>query len=147
MVMEHIADPHALDAERQDAKIACSAARAQARIASLPAGGILSPLDIGPDLLVNSSHGVLATGHHRGAKAMRLVIDAFSGQPEQARAIMRNHGLRFVAICPDVQEVALFRKRAPDGFAAQLVQGRAPAWLRPVPLPAAAGLRMWELTE
>lgn len=124
--------------------IVCKTREAAAAIAGLPPGDILAPLDFGPDLLVGSSRGVLATGHHRGTTAIRKAIDAFSGRPQDAREIMRRNALRYVVICPGVEEMKLYRQRAPDGFAVRLLDGRAPAWLRPVSLPASSNLRMWE---
>ena len=131
----------------KDLSLACSAAKAGGALDALPAGDILAPLDFGPNVLLHSNKGVLATGHHRGARAMRAVIDGFTGSPERAREVMRRHRLRYVLICPQVQEMALYRERAPAGFAAQLLDGKTPRWLRPVPLPAASGLKMWELAE
>lgn len=130
-----------------DLKIACNARFDGGALDALPAGDILAPLDFGPNVLLYSRKGVLATGHHRGAPAMRAVIDAFTGSPEQARAIMARHRLRYVMICPRVQEMDLYREKAPNGFAAQMLDGKAPGWLRAVPLPKATGLKMWELTE
>lgn len=127
--------------------VACSVGKAGGALDALPPGAILAPLDIGPNVLLYSNKAVLATAHHRGAPAMRGVIDAFTGTPEQARVVMAQHGLRYVMICPEVPEIDLYRKRAPDGFAAQLLTNRNPAWLRAVPLPAASGLKMWELAE
>ena len=121
----------------------CTIRPARAAIALEPPGGVLAPLDMGPDILINTDRAVLATGHHRGAKAMRVLIDAFSGSPEQAREIMRTRDLRYLAICPALQELDLYRSRAPDGFAAQLVAGRIPAWLEPMPMPASSGMRLW----
>lgn len=131
----------------KDVSIACSAREAAAKLDSLPAGDILAPLDFGPDVLLYTNKGVLATGHHRGAPAMRAVIDALTGSPEQARGIMQRNRLRYVMICPNVQEMNIYRDRAPKGFASQMLAGKHPAWLRPVPLPKASGLKMWELAE
>lgn len=125
----------------------CTVVPARGIVAALPPGGVLAPLDMGPDFLINTDRAVLATGHHRGAKAMRLVIDAFSGSPEEARAIMRARNLRYLAICPSLQELDLYRERAPGGFAARLLAGQVPEWLEPVPLQAASGIRMWQLTD
>lgn len=125
----------------------CTVVPARGIIAALPPGGVLAPLDMGPDFLLNTDRAVLATGHHRGAKAIRLVIDAFSGSPEEARAIMRARNLRYLAICPLLQELDLYRERAPGGFAAQLAAGQVPDWLEPVPLQAASGIKMWRLTD
>ena len=147
MGVESLFDNTIAEGANKDASLACSVRKAGNTIDLLPAGDILAPLDFGPNVLLNSNKGVLATGHHRGAKAMRDVIDAFIGTPAQARAIMHKHKLRYLMICPKVQEMDLYRKRAPKGFAAQLLDGQVPAWLRPVPLPAASGLRMWALAE
>lgn len=125
----------------------CSARLASSAIAALPRGGILAPLDMGPDILINTDRHVLATGHHRGAKAMRLTIDAFSGSADQARAIMESRELRYLAVCASVQELDLYRKRSPDGFAAQLGAGRIPGWLEPVAMPAASGIQLWRRVD
>lgn len=135
-----------LDRERQTtAPAPASCSVRAAALDALPAGDILAPLDLGPGVLLHSAKGVLATGHHRGAPAMRRLIEAFTGSPDRARAIMRAHGLRYVIVCPGMEELALYGKRAPAGFAAQLAGGSVPSWLKPVPLPREAGLRMWEI--
>lgn len=121
----------------------CSIRSARAQVAALPPGGILAPLDMGPDLLINTDRAVLATGHHRGARAMRRLIDAFSGSPAEAQAIMRANDLRYLAICPSLQELDLYRKRAPGGFAAQLSAGNVPNWLEPIAMPASSGMQLW----
>jgi hypothetical protein len=131
----------------QELKVACNASLDGGALSALPPGDILAPLDFGPNILLNSDKGVLATGHHRGAPAMRAVIDAFTGSPERARAVMETHRLRYVLICPNVQEMDLYREKAPEGFAAQMLDGDAPAWLRPVSLPKPTGLLMWERVE
>ena len=135
------------EAPASELKVACNARFDGGALDAMPPGDILAPLDFGPNVLLYSNKGVLATGHHRGAPAMRDVIDAFTGSPEQARAIMAKHRLRYVMLCPGVQEMDLYREKAPNGFAVQMLDGEAPAWLRPVSLPEATGLRMWALTE
>lgn len=147
LAVESLFGDKVAEREDQDSKLACAVPKARDALDALPAGAILAPLDFGPNLLLNSRKGVLATGHHRGATAMRAVIDAFTGSPERAREVMRRHALRYVVICPGVQEMNLYRSRAPGGFAAQMLAGKAPAWLRPVPMPQASGLRMWELAD
>lgn len=145
LAVESLFSNKVAEAAGKDMSLACSVKRAGGVLDALPGRGILAPLDFGPNVLLHSNKTVLATGHHRGAAAMRDVIDAFTGSPERTRAIMARNGLRYVMICPKVQEMDLYRARAPRGFAAQMLAGRVPAWLRPVPLPAASGLRMWEL--
>jgi hypothetical protein len=130
-----------------DLTLACSAEKAKAALDALPAGDILAPLDFGPDILLATERGVLASGHHRGATAMRAEIDAFTGTPERARAIMAAKKLRFVMVCPNVQEMDVYRRKAPKGFAAQLIAGQIPAWLREIKLPRESQLKMWQVVE
>lgn len=147
MAVENLFTDKVTGGADKTAMIACSAGKAGGALDALGPGDILAPLDFGPNVLLYSRKGVLATGHHRGAPAMRMVIDAFTGTPEQAREIMRRKGLRFVLICPNVQEMNLYRARAPKGFAAQMLGGKTPTWLRPIPLPAASGLRLWQIAD
>jgi hypothetical protein len=148
MAVETLLGAGSLPERGKDAgKIACSTRAATAAIEALPPGDILAPIDFGPDILVGTNRAVLATGHHRGATAIRQVIDAFSGTPAEARTVMLRNDLRYVIVCPNVQEMALYRKRSPDGFAVHLLDGRPPAWLRPIELPAASGLRMWRVAD
>ena len=125
----------------------CTIRPASREVAKLPPGGILAPLDMGPNLLINTDRAVLATGHHRGARAMRLTIDAFSGSPDQALAIMRANDLRYLAICPALPELAHYRKRGPKGFAAQLGARQVPQWLEPIPMPAKSGMQLWRRVD
>ena len=144
MAIENLFDDEpGITKDEAQVAIGCNARMAKGALDALPAGAVLAPLDLGPDLLISTDRSVLATGHHRGAPAMRLVIDAFSGSPDRARAIMAAKNLRYLAICPSLQELGLYRERAPKGFAAQLKDGRVPAWLEPVPMPAESGLKLW----
>ncbi len=107
--------------------------RAQAaRLDRFAPATIFAPLDIGPAILVKSRHAVVATGHHRAEPAMRDVIRAFTGPPEEAQRIVAAHGAGFLALCSDLVEPRLFAAAAPDGLMAQLLAGTAPDWLEPV---------------
>lgn len=123
----------------------CGLIDAAPALSRLPRGEILAPLDIGPMLVYETPHSVVATGHHRGSKAMRQTIAAFLGSPEEAHALVRARGTSYVAICPDLGEPALYIERSPGGFAASLVRGTAPGWLEPVPMEPGIGLRVWKV--
>ena len=113
---------------------ACAIADHAALLDRLPRGEILAPLDIGPQLIFASDQTVVATGHHRGEAAMRTVISAFLGSPENAHRLLAERGTRYLMLCPDLGEPARYAAAAPNGFMAQLLEGRAPAWLEPVRL-------------
>ena len=111
----------------------------------LPATDIFAPLDIGPDLIVKSHQRVVATGHHRGAAGMHDVIAAFMAPPELAHAIIRKRHTTLIAVCPDINEPAVYAGRAPDGLMAQLLRNRPPAWLQPVDLAPGSHIRFWRV--
>jgi hypothetical protein len=113
----------------------------------LPAGEILAPLDIGPDLVYQTPLTVVATGHHRGAKAMHEVIAAFTGSPEHAHAVVRARGTSYVAMCPDLAEPSIYVHHAPNGFAAQLLKGEVPDWLEPIAMAPGVDFKIWKVKD
>lgn len=123
----------------------CRLDRAAKLLAKLPKSEMLLPLDIGPAVLIDTPHSVVATGHHRAGTAMREVIDAFTGPSDQAHSIVRRRGINYVAFCPDLNEPATYYRAAPGGLAAKLRDGRAPEWLAPVPMPAGIGFKAWRV--
>ena len=124
--------------------IACAMPISAGALARLPQGTILAPLDMGPELLLATPHSVLATGHHRGARGMHEVIDAFTSAPDTAHAIIRGNGVAYVALCSGLGEAEVYAHAAPQGLAADLLGGRAPDWLAPV---SDQGLMVWHVTR
>ena len=114
-------------------------------LAKQPPTTILAGLDLGPSILVNTPHTVLATGHHRASAAMRDTIVAFLGPDAGARAVMARRGATMVVACARGGEGTVYRRLAPDGFMAHLVKGQTPAWLEPVPLAPQSGISAWRV--
>lgn len=114
-------------------------------LAALPKGEFYAPLDIGPPLLLETQHSVIATGHHRGHHGIRAVIETALGSVEEAQAALSERGTSYVALCPSLSEARMYAKIAPEGFAASLVSGEAPEWLDPVEFDHAGGLQVWRI--
>jgi hypothetical protein len=114
-------------------------------LSSLPRGEILAPMDIGPRLLLDTPHSVIASAHHRGEAGMLFVIRLFLGAPEDARDRLAMRRTAYLAVCPDSNEIARFRSAAPDGFAARLAEGQSFEWLQPLPVPASSNLKVWRI--
>ncbi|WP_374531711.1 hypothetical protein [Novosphingobium sp.] len=106
---------------------------------------LFAPIDIGPVLLANTHHSVVATAHHRAPQALHDVIAAFIADPAAARGYVARHGARYVVICAGLIEADNYRLAAPRGFMASLEDGQVPVWLRPVPLAGQSGLQVWEV--
>ncbi len=123
----------------------CRVQDARATLAALPTGEIYAPLDIAPELLLVSDHSVLATGHHRGHEAMKVLIETAIGPADEARQALAARGTAYVALCPHLGEARMYAKIAPDGFAAQLVRGEVPSWLDPVEIGVPTGLELYRI--
>ena len=99
---------------------------------ALPESLIFTPLDIGPQVLLDTPHSVVATSHHRSEQAIADVLNGFTGTPEKAKEIIDRHNAAYLALCTDVIETSLYKSVNPDGLAATLVRGDTPTWLEPV---------------
>ena len=104
---------------------------------------ILAATDFGPELLYRTPHRVIATPYHRNSAgilaAWRIMTAA---GPAEARAGLRARGVGLILLCPGgVHEAAFARTGSADTFYRRLLQGRAPAWLREVPLSPDLGAR------
>ena len=114
----------------------CTAPDSLARLAALPPGHLLAPLDIGAYAIAATPHRVLAAPYHRNNRGNRAMYDFFLGPPAQSEAIARAWGIDYVAFCPD--DLDRFAKAAPHGLAESLRAGTVPAWLEPVNADGAA---------
>jgi hypothetical protein len=123
----------------------CRVAEAGAMLSSLPRGEILAPMDIGPRLLLETPHTVIASAHHRGEAGMHFAIARFLGSPERARTALLERGTAYVALCPDSGEIARFRSASPHGFLARLADGERFDWLEPLPVPPGSNLAAWRI--
>lgn len=123
----------------------CRVAQGAAVLARQPRGVVLAPLDLGPDLLLATGHGVMATGHHRGAQAIHDNITLFIRPPEQAAPLIRSYHITYVALCPALAQAQSFGEEGRGGLAEQLVAGRVPDWLEPLPGVPGESLKVWRV--
>ena len=123
----------------------CAIQEGAAALRGLPRGEIIAPIDIGPRLLYQTEHSVIATAHHRGSAGMKVVIEVFTGSAEAAHATALKRGSRYVAFCPDLVETYNYQFAAPGGFMAQLNTGKVPGWLEPVSVPGNGTMKIWRI--
>ena len=123
----------------------CRVQDAREVLAELPRGEIFALLDIAPELLLVSDHSVVATGHHRGHKAMKVLIETAIGTEDEARKTLLARGSAYVAMCPALNEARTYAKINADGFVPQLAAGEVPDWLEPVAVPQSNGLKIWRI--
>ena len=125
---------------------ACNSAEALAAIGKAPRN-LLAPIDLGPRILFESPHRVLATAHHRADKAIRDTMLAFIDKEEDAREIIRARHIDYVMICPEMPELAIYRQAGPGGMADRLLAGNAPDWLKPVAHDGGSGVLLWRVVS
>ena len=116
-------------------------------LAALETGVVLAPLDLGPAILLDTDHAVVATGHHRAAGAMREVIGSFMGSEQDARTIAARKGADYLALCTDMTEARLYAHAAPDGLAARLLAGDVPDWLERVELGGPEAFAVYRIRD
>ena len=123
----------------------CRVQDAREVLAGLPQGEIYALLDIAPELLLVSDHSVVATGHHRGHTAMKVLIETAIATPDEARETLTKRGSSYVAMCPSLYEAQTYASIAKDGFVPQLAKGEVPDWLEPIAVPQSNGLKLWKI--
>ena len=115
------------------------------RLAALPNGQLFAPFDLGPEILARSGHSVVAGPYHRNQRAMRAVLDAFTGAPDNARAIVTSESADYLVACVSADRLGTFADAGEGNLADALLAGRAPAWLAPVPGFERGVLRVWRV--
>ncbi|MEC3912676.1 hypothetical protein U5A82_20020 [Sphingobium sp. CR2-8] len=121
----------------------CRAAHVLAPLRALPPATLFAPLDMGPDILVQTRHAVIGTAHHRNAAGITAVIAGFVDAPDTARAVIARTGAAYVVTCDGLTEYRLYGRENRVGLAALLAKGTVPDWLEP--LPGKGPLRIWRI--
>jgi hypothetical protein len=101
-------------------------------LARLPKGHMFALLGLGPEVIVRTGHTVVTSGYHRNAGRIREVMDAFSGDPARAEAIVRSTGANYVLSCMADKELAVHASVRAGNLANLLIADQPPAWLEPV---------------
>lgn len=116
-------------------------------LSEVPRGLVLAPLFYGPTVLKLSHHSVVAGPYHRNGKSILDNINATHRPPPEAKAIIDERGVDYVAICSVSPESAVAVHKSPDGLQADLLAGKIPAWLQPIAAPEKTALRLWRVVR
>lgn len=122
----------------------CQSALSVRALSKLPKGTFVAPFDMGPTILAQTPHQVLASSHHRNEQAMHDHIQIFRSEPAAAHRLMQARGIDYLAICPNEAELDFYAKKDPKGLWARVKAKRAPDWLVPVP-DQGEGIRVWQI--
>ena len=129
------------------AKYSCDIACAMTRLDARPATLMMNPIDLGPVLIARTRHSAYVASYHRIPAHLHNTIVFFTGSSPAAERFMRQNHLRTLIIAPAADETAVYIKRAPNGFAAQLAGGRIPGWLRRIDYGGGNALLLFEVVQ
>lgn len=110
-----------------------------------PKATVLSFVDLGPRIITVTHHDAVAGPYHRNGDAILDVQHAFTGSPDQFRAIARKHGATLLLVCPNMAESTVYRARSPGGFYDRLARNETFPFLKPLPLPKGSPLRLFRI--
>lgn len=122
----------------------CQSALSVRALARLPTGTFIAPFDMGPTILAQTPHKVLASSHHRNERAMHDHIQIFRSTPAAARKLVHARGINYLAACPAEAELGFYAKQDPQGLWAQIKANRTPDWLTPLP-DHGDGIKVWRV--
>ena len=111
----------------------CQKAADYAPFARLPRGRVLAFIDAGPFILMQSGDAVYGAPYHRNQAGNLAALDMFMASPAEAARRMTAHGIDYIAFCPGSPERHHYARLAPQGLAAALAKGEAPAFLERLP--------------
>ena len=115
-------------------KLPCLVGDAFADLRGLPPERVMTPIDLGAHLLLETPHGVVAAPYHRNEEG---VLDAFRffNQPvSEARQIAQERGLGLLVTCPAMPEMQGTGLGEPNTVLSLLAAGTPPDWLADVSL-------------
>jgi hypothetical protein len=125
----------------------CPSLWAMKPVAQQPKGIVFTFGDLAPRLITVTHHRSVIGPYHRNEEQILDMMHAFRGSPEQARGILAKYKANYLLICPMLSQSTVFKAEAPNGFYAQLAEGRVPAWLVPIDLGPDNPMKMWRVVD
>jgi hypothetical protein len=122
----------------------CQSALSVRALSALPKGNFVAPFDMGPMILAQTPHSVLASSHHRNERAMHDHIEIFRSAPNAAHRLIKARDIDYLAACPQEAELGFYAKKDPKGLWAQISKGNVPDWLEPMP-DVGEGIKVWRI--
>ncbi|MCJ8236984.1 hypothetical protein [Peteryoungia algae] len=123
----------------------CEAPAGFAALAGLPKGTVAAASDFGPEILRFTHHRTLSGPYHRNQGGMLTEIHIGLAEPEEAAAFLRGSGVDYLVFCPTFAQTQVMAAMKTDGLYAQLLAGKVPGYLRPVPIGGPSGLQIYRV--
>jgi hypothetical protein len=123
----------------------CRASADYVPLAGLPPGLVLADIDLGPMLLLETPHTVLAAPYHRLSGGIVLAHGMLAATPDEAQQAVAQAGVRYIVLCGNVRPAGLETSEGRAGLWSRLVAGEVPGWLVRVPLPESSVFTVFEV--
>jgi hypothetical protein len=101
-------------------------------LSKLPRGTVLSFIDLGPIILAETPHSIIAAPYHRNQAGYEAVFDVLLGDDVTAKRVLAGKHVDYVAICPGAPERTNYERAEPNGLTARLSRGEVPPFLERV---------------
>ena len=110
-------------------KTPCLLPAAFADLRALPPERILTPVDLGAHMLLETQHSVVAAPYHRNGQGVWDTYRVLNGPPEEARTILAARGIGLIVTCPAMYEMRGLASSDAQSLVRQLDAGTVPDWL------------------
>jgi len=102
------------------------------KLNALPAGTVLSQIDLGAPILNFTDLSVTSAPYHRNASGILAALDMFIQDEATAKRTVTQMKADYVVACADSSETNMMLIYGPDGMLAQLKAGKTPDWLEKI---------------
>ncbi|MDP9137127.1 MAG: hypothetical protein M3N38_02985 [Pseudomonadota bacterium] len=137
--------PAANDNAESGQENACAASASYRTLAGLPAGLVVSEINLAPLILALTPHSVLSAPYHRLSSGIVDTHGFFSSPAPEALAIARARNIAYVYFCPTFVFNGFERARRDGTLWHDLAEGRIPPWLELVPQSAGEPIRIFKI--
>lgn len=124
----------AATATTDDGRAACLAAESFADLAPLPPERLMTPIDLGSHVLLETPHAVVAAPYHRNQQGVLDTYRFLNGPAEDAREIARERGLGLLVTCEALPEMHGPGRTDPTTVLGMIASDALPDWLVDVSL-------------
>lgn len=108
---------------------ACNTDDALSLLATEPKGLVMGPSNLGVSVLRFTQHRVISAPYHRNELGMLAEIYASTAEPTQAKPLLAQARINYIALCKSDPQVQLSKDSSPNGLYAQLLEGQIPEYL------------------
>lgn len=125
------------EAATTEGKEACLMPAAFDDLRALPPERMMTPIDLGAHILMETPHAVVAAPYHRNQQGVRDAFRFFNEPLDEVRHILSERGIGLVVTCPAMAEMQVGPGADPASFVALYREGTLPGWLVDQSLPEA----------